>query len=82
VESQLNDIGSELRETRLRRGLTLEQIETKTRIRRRYLEALEEERFDELPGEAYAKGFLRTYADHLGLDGAQFLARYILPLLT
>jgi hypothetical protein len=76
VEGQLDDIGSELRETRLRLGLTLERVETETRIRRRYLEALEEERFDELPGEAYAKGFLRTYADHLGLDGAQFLARY------
>ena len=76
METQLDDIGGELRETRLRLGLTLEQVETATRIRRRYLEALEEERFDELPGEAYAKGFLRTYADHLGLDGAQFLARY------
>jgi cytoskeletal protein RodZ len=76
VESQLDDIGSELRETRLRLGLTLERVEKETRIRRRYLEALEEERFDELPGEAYAKGFLRTYADHLGLDGVQFLARY------
>jgi transcriptional regulator with XRE-family HTH domain len=76
VEGQISDIGSELRETRLRLGLTLEQVETATRIRPRYLEALEEERFDELPGEAYAKGFLRTYADHLGLDGQQFLARY------
>jgi cytoskeletal protein RodZ len=76
VEGQISDIGNELRETRLRLGLTLEQVEMATRIRPRYLEALEEERFDELPGEAYAKGFLRTYADHLGLDGQQFLARY------
>jgi Helix-turn-helix domain len=69
-------IGQSLREARLARGTTLEAVEAKTRIRTRYLRALENERFDELPGEAYAKGFLRTYADHLGLDGQEFLAAY------
>ena len=71
-----NGLGSELREARLQRGLTLEQVAYETRIRTRYLEALEDERFDDLPGEAYAKGFLRTYADFIGLDGPQMLARY------
>lgn len=71
-----NGLGSELREARLQRGLTLEQVAYETRIRTRYLEALEDERFEDLPGEAYAKGFLRTYADFLGLDGAQMLVRY------
>jgi hypothetical protein len=70
------EIGRSLREARLARGASLEAIEAKTRIRARYLAALEEERFDELPGEAYAKGFLRTYADHLGLDGQECLALY------
>jgi hypothetical protein len=70
------EIGRSLREARLARGASLESIEAKTRIRTRYLAALEEERFDELPGEAYAKGFLRTYADHLGLDGQECLALY------
>jgi cytoskeletal protein RodZ len=69
-------LGSELREARVQRGLTLEQVTYETRIRTRYLEALEDERFDDLPGEAYAKGFLRTYADFLELDGTQMLARY------
>jgi cytoskeleton protein RodZ len=71
-----NGLGSELREARVQRGLTLEQVAYETRIRTRYLEALEDERWDDLPGEAYAKGFLRTYADFVGLDGPQMLARY------
>lgn len=76
VRPVTNGLGSELREARLQRGLTLEQVAYETRIRTRYLEALEDERFDDLPGEAYAKGFLRTYADFIGLDGPQMLARY------
>jgi cytoskeleton protein RodZ len=71
-----NGLGSELREARVQHGLTLEQVAYETRIRTRYLEALEDERWDDLPGEAYAKGFLRTYADFVGLDGPQMLARY------
>jgi cytoskeleton protein RodZ len=71
-----NGLGSELREARVQRGLTLEAVAYETRIRTRYLEALEDERWDDLPGEAYAKGFLRTYADFVGLDGPQMLARY------
>jgi hypothetical protein len=54
----------------------LSQIERETRIRARYLEALEDERFDVLPGAAYAKGFLRTYAEFLGLDGQRFVDEY------
>lgn len=76
VVPSMLEIGQSLRETRLARGATLEAVEAKTRIRARYLRALENERFDELPGEAYAKGFLRTYADHLGLDGQEYLAAY------
>jgi cytoskeletal protein RodZ len=60
-------IGASLREERIRRGLTLETVEHSTRIRRRYLEAVEDERWEELPAEAYAKGFVRTYAAYLEL---------------
>src|SRR5919197_705017 len=63
------EIGSTLREARTRQELELGDAERATRIRARYLGALEEERFDQLPAEAYAKAFLRTYADFLGLDG-------------
>jgi cytoskeleton protein RodZ len=68
------EIGSTLREARTRQELELHDAERATRIRAKYLAALEEERFDQLPAEAYAKAFLRTYADFLGLDGDLYVA--------
>ena len=62
------DIGTTLRDARKRQGLELPECELQTRIRTRYLAALEEERFDQLPERAYARGFLRTYATFLGVD--------------
>jgi transcriptional regulator with XRE-family HTH domain len=74
------EIGSVLRAARERRGLELGEVERETRIRVRYLVALEQERFGLLPARAYAKGFLRVYADFLGLDGRlmveEFNARF------
>jgi hypothetical protein len=70
------EIGSSLREARERQKFELSQVEGATRIRARYLQAFEDERFDILPGAAYAKGFLRTYADYLGLDAQQFVDEY------
>jgi len=70
------EIGSSLRSAREQRKLDLGDVEQATHIRVRYLQALEDERFEVLPGPAYVKGFLRTYADHLGLDGLQFLEEY------
>src|SRR5438093_11905116 len=67
------EIGSSLRAAREHRQLQLSEVERATHIRARYLAALEDERFDALPGTAYAKGFLRTYADFLGLDGPLFV---------
>lgn len=69
-------IGDSLREARLRQRLELVEIERRTRIRARFLAALEEERFELLPGEVYAKGFLRTYASLLGLDGDLLVREY------
>ena len=63
------DIGASLREARTRRGLSLDDVTSGLRIRERYVTALEEERWELLPGEAYAKSFLRMYAEFLGLDG-------------
>jgi cytoskeleton protein RodZ len=70
------EIGSSLREERLRRGLELTQVAADTCIRARYLAALENERFELLPGTAYVRGFLRTYASYLGLDEQRFIAAY------
>jgi cytoskeleton protein RodZ len=63
------EIGASLREARIKRGLSPADVHKAIRIRDRYLQALEDERWELLPGDAYVKGFLRTYADFLGLDG-------------
>ncbi|MGB2953746.1 MAG: helix-turn-helix domain-containing protein [Gaiellaceae bacterium] len=70
------EIGNSLREARLRQQLDFPEIERATKIRAKYLRALEEESFDDLPAQTYVKGFLRTYADHLGLDGQLYLDEY------
>ncbi len=69
-------LGASLEEARRRQGLELEQVEAATHIHRRYLRALEEERFELLPADAYAKGFLRAYAEFLGLDAKRYLDEY------
>jgi helix-turn-helix protein/uncharacterized protein DUF4115 len=70
------EIGNSLREARYRQGLELSEVELATKIRARYLQALEEESFDALPAQTYVKGFLRTYADYLGLDGQLYVDEY------
>ena len=75
------EIGNSLREARLRQGLDFPEIEQATKIRGKYLRALEEEQFEVLPAQTYVKGFLRSYADYLGLDGQlyvdEFNSRYV-----
>ena len=70
------EIGISLREARLRQGLDLAEIEQATKVRSRYLKALEEEQFEFLPGQTYVKGFLKAYADHLGLDGDLYVEEF------
>jgi cytoskeleton protein RodZ len=70
------EIGSALREARERRGLSFPQVEEATKIRARYIRALENEDFGVLPGATYSKGFLRAYADYLGLDGHLFIDEF------
>ncbi|HZT91180.1 MAG TPA: helix-turn-helix domain-containing protein [Gaiellaceae bacterium] len=70
------EIGSSLREARTRRGIDFAQAELATKIRGKYLRALEEEEFDVLPAQTYVKGFLRTYAEYLGLDGQLYVDEY------
>ena len=72
----MSELGQRLRAAREARGLTLVQAEEATRIRRDFLQALEEERFDALPGAVYAKGFIRNYCLYLGLDPQECLAKY------
>jgi cytoskeleton protein RodZ len=58
---------------RLERGLSIEQVALDTRISRRFLEALEAEQFEELPAPVYVRGFLRSYANYMGLDPQPFI---------
>ena len=70
------EIGNSLREARTRRSIDFNQAEQATKIRARYLRALEDERFEQLPSQTYVKGFLRTYADYLGLDGQLYVDEF------
>jgi cytoskeletal protein RodZ len=70
------EIGSSLREARDRQGRSFSDLERKTQIRSRYLRALEEEDFNAMPGLAYTRGFLRVYADELGLDGQLYVDEF------
>jgi len=70
------DIGATLREARMRQRIDISEIESETKIRAKYLRALENEEWDLLPGPTYVKSFLRTYADTLGLDGKLLIEEY------
>jgi cytoskeletal protein RodZ len=70
------EIGASLREARTTRGLSAADVQKGLHIRESYLTALEEERWDVLPGEAYAKGFLRAYAEFLDLNGNLYIDEY------
>lgn len=69
-------IGETLREQRIRSKVDMSEVEETTKIRAKYLRALENEEFDVLPGGAYVKSFLKTYADYLGLDARLLLDAY------
>jgi cytoskeleton protein RodZ len=70
------DIGSTLRETRIRNKIDITTVETATKIRAKYLRALENEEWGVLPGPTYVKTFLRTYAQYLGLDAHMLVDEY------
>jgi cytoskeletal protein RodZ len=69
-------IGDTLREARMRQKIDITEIEAKTKIRAKYLRAMENEEFDLLPGSTFAKSFLRTYAEALGLDAHRLVEEY------
>ena len=70
------ELGSSLREARHRRGIEIAQAEQATKIRGKYLRALEDEQFAVLPAQTYVRGFLRSYAEYLGLDGQIYVDEY------
>ena len=70
------EIGDQLREARLRNRIDITEVEAATKIRAKYLRALENEEWDLLPGPTFVKTFLRTYADYLGLDSRVLVEEY------
>ena len=70
------EIGATLLEARMRKRLDISDIEAQTKIRAKYLRALENEEWDLLPGPTFVKSFLRTYAEALGLDARLLLEEY------
>jgi cytoskeletal protein RodZ len=70
------EIGDALRERRMAVKVDVHEVEEATKIRAKYLRALENEEYNLLPGPAYVKSFLRTYADYLGLDSRQLVDIY------
>ena len=70
------EIGDQLRETRMRQRIDITEVEAATKIRAKYLRALENEEWDLLPGPTFVKTFLRTYADYLGLDARNLVEQY------
>jgi len=72
----METIGEILRNKRLEKGLTLEDVSNLTKVRKKYLEALESGNYNEIPGKVYVKSFLKIYSDFLGLDRFYILKRY------
>ena len=72
----MNDLGEFLRRERELRRITLEDVAENTKISRRYLEAIEDDRYERLPGEAFVRGFIRSYVKYIGLDQAETMLMY------
>ncbi|MBJ7353813.1 MAG: helix-turn-helix domain-containing protein [Thermoleophilaceae bacterium] len=72
----MGEIGETLRERRMALKIDVHEVEEATKIRAKYLRALENEEYDLLPGSAYVKSFLRTYADYLELDSRALVDEY------
>src|SRR4051794_3901320 len=76
-ENLLPSFGAKLKLEREKRAVTLEQISLSTKIGMRMLQALEEDKFNQLPGGIFNKGFVRAYAHHIGLDEDQTITEYL-----
>jgi len=69
--------GNKFRKARERKNLSLDDVSNVTKIGSRMLQAIEEERFDQLPGGVFNKGFIRAYAKHLGLNDEEAVNDYL-----
>lgn len=72
----MSELGQMLRQARINRGVSLDEIEDSTKIRKRYLEAIEEGNYKVLPGSFYVRAFVKTYAEAVGLQPEEVLKLY------
>lgn len=72
----MDNVSKMLKEARLAKGLSLEEAEAATSIRKLYLDAVEEGEFDKIPGDVFTKGIIRTYGNFLGLNGPDLVNIY------
>lgn len=72
----MSDLGRQLKEARLARGLTLDDVQEMTKIRKRYLEAIEAGDYKVLPGTFYVRAFIKTYAEAVGVSADELLAEH------
>lgn len=70
----MKTVGSILHDARLAKGLTIEDVEAATKIRTKFLQDIEEDTFTALPSTVYAKGFVKNYAEFLGLSSSEVIA--------
>ena len=82
MANSAQNLGRELQSKREQLGYSLKDVAEHTRIRKVYLESMEQGHFEALPGQAYVTGFVRVYARHLGLDSDELLARLNAPQET
>lgn len=75
-EAEQAHIGQKLKDARVAKGMTLDDLQQETKIQKRYLIAIEDEKFDELPGDFYVRAFVKQYANTVGLDGNDLLKQY------
>ncbi|MCD8198858.1 MAG: helix-turn-helix domain-containing protein [Phascolarctobacterium sp.] len=72
----MESIGKTLHEARIKKGLTIEDVELQTGIRKKYLAAIENDDYAAVPGEVFVKGIIRTYGNHLDLNGPELVDIY------
>lgn len=75
-ENTMSEIGQKLRDARVEKGYTLDDLQQITKIQKRYLIAIEEGHFDKLPGDFYVRAFVKQYADTVGLDSDELLSEF------
>src|SRR5215470_12962902 len=76
LSADMTNFGASLKQARESKGITLDQIALETRISSRFLSAIENEEFHLLPGGIFNRGFVRAFAEKVGLDPAQAVADY------